>query len=141
MAIIHFFYNNIQAHILQRNYLKSFIQDLFVKEKRQLQSLNYIFCTDTFILGINKTYLDHDYFTDVITFHLSNKDQPIIAEIYISVDRVRENAKALGVSYKKEIHRVIIHGALHLCGYNDKSKAEQIEMRKLEDAYLILYFK
>lgn len=84
--------------------------------------------------------MNHDFYTDIITFDLSEAED-IIAEIYISIDRVRDNAKALRTSFKSEIHRVIFHGALHLCGFGDKTKGEKAEMREKEDFYLLKYFK
>jgi rRNA maturation RNase YbeY len=90
-------------------------------------------------LEINKTYLSHNYHTDIITFDLSENTQDIQAEIYISIDRVRDNAKTLKTTVKEELHRVIFHGVLHLCGYKDKTKSSQAEMRKAEDYYLQKY--
>jgi probable rRNA maturation factor len=98
--------------------------------------LDYVFCADQELLEINRAYLGHDYYTDVITFDLSSKSGPIHAEIYISVDRVKENAGLFNVSQSEEFTRVILHGALHLCGYRDKSKSEQQLMRRKEDFYL-----
>ena len=138
----------IHFHLLQggfslreRSSLKSFIETLFKKEKKKLQALNYIFCSDEYLLQINKQYLRHDFYTDIITFGLSEPDEPINAEIYISVDRVRENAGQFKTTLRKEMHRVIFHGALHLCGYRDKKKKEEILMRQMENKYLGLYFK
>lgn len=123
-----------------RSQLKSFIPSIFKKEKKQLKEIQFIFCSDDYLLDINKKYLDHDYYTDIITFDLSEPGQQITAEIYISVDRVRDNARSFGTSLKKELHRVIFHGALHLCGYRDKKQQEEKLMRKMEDQYLGLYF-
>jgi probable rRNA maturation factor len=135
----------IQFHILQkisleeRTRLKQFLITLFKKEKKALAELSYIFCSDQRLLEINRQFLQHDFYTDIITFPLSNPGQPISGEIYISVDRVRDNAKEFGSSVKKELHRVIFHGALHLCGYKDKSPRDEKLMRKMEDKYLALY--
>ncbi len=122
-----------------RTRLRKFLLNLFKKEKEPLTELQYIFCSDDYLLAINKQYLGHDYYTDIITFDLSASDQPINAEIYISVDRVRENADEFGSSFKKELHRVIFHGALHLCGYKDKTPKESEKMREMEEKYLELY--
>lgn len=122
-----------------RTRLKRFLLNLFKKEKEKLAELQYIFCSDEYLLAINKQYLGHDFFTDIITFDLSAKDQSINAEIYISVDRVRENAHEFGSSFKMEIHRVIFHGALHLCGYKDKTPKERKKMKEMEEKYLVLY--
>jgi rRNA maturation RNase YbeY len=89
-------------------------------------------------LEINQKYLEHDFYTDIITFDLSETGA-VRGEIYISIDRVRENARKLGVSFKSELHRVIFHGMLHLCGYNDKTKAEKEKIRAKEDQYLNKY--
>src|SRR6202000_2206007 len=94
---------------------------------------------DDYLREINRQYLDHDYYTDIITFDLSEKGQSINAEIYISVDRVRENARKFGSSLRQELHRVIFHGALHLCGYKDKTSAQEKEIRKMEEKYLPLW--
>jgi probable rRNA maturation factor len=135
----------IQFHLLKaislrdRTRLKAFLRLLFQKEKVKLAELQYIFCSDDRLLEINKQFLNHDYYTDIITFNLSGANQPINAEIYISVDRVRENAREFNSSIQMELHRVIFHGALHLCGYKDKTGKDQLEMRKMEDKYLRLY--
>jgi probable rRNA maturation factor len=135
----------IEFHILQkvslqeRTRLKQFIIDLFKKEKKKVTELQYVFCSDQHLLKINQQFLQHDFYTDIITFPLSDPGQPISGEIYISVDRVRENATEFGNSLKKELHRVIFHGALHLCGYKDKSPRDEKLMRKMEDKYLALY--
>ncbi len=137
---VYFFFLQIEPGFKNRTALKGFIEKLFKKEGKKLRSINYIFCSDEDILKINKQYLKHDFYTDIITFDLSESDQ-IVAEVYISTERVRENAKSLGTSFISEIHRVIFHGALHLCGYGDKTKSEKVEMRKREDYYLNSYLK
>jgi probable rRNA maturation factor len=139
MLPIQFFYNDVQPNIKDRTKLRLFIVQIFKSEHKPLQSLTYVFCTDDYLLSINKSFLKHNFFTDIITFELSNKNKPSNGEIYISVDRVRDNAKNLGCSFKEEIHRVIFHGALHLCGYKDKTAAEQKKMREMEDKFLNLY--
>jgi probable rRNA maturation factor len=123
----------------QRRALKDFIVSIFKKEKTPLEELNYIFCSDDYLLAINRQYLKHDYYTDIITFGLSGKGEAVNGEIYISVDRVRENARDYTASLSREMHRVIFHGALHLCGYKDKKKQEEELMRKMEEKYLKLY--
>ena len=121
--------------------LKLFIESLFKKEKTPLATINYIFCSDKYLLSINQQFLNHDYYTDIITFGLHDKGTPVVAEVYISVDRVKDNAKAHGVTFTNEMLRVLFHGALHLCGYKDKSKANISMMRAKEDAYLGRYTK
>ena len=121
--------------------LKVFIESLFKKEKTPLATINYIFCSDKYLLSINQQFLKHDYYTDIITFGLHDKGTPVVAEVYISTDRVKENAANNGVTYTNEMLRVLFHGALHLCGYKDKSKADILTMRAKEDAYLKRYTK
>ena len=123
-----------------RNQLKRFLDSIFRLEGKKLKSLNYIFCSDKELLKINIDFLNHNYFTDIITFDLSEKDG-IVGEIYISMERVRENAQELKVPVIEELHRVIFHGALHLCGFRDKTKADKLEMTRKEDEYLYRYFK
>ena len=103
-------------------------------------ALNYIFGTDKALLEINRNYLKHNYYTDIITFDLSEGPE-IQADIFISIDRVRENASKLGVTFKEELHRVIFHGALHLCGYKDKTKKDVQAMRRMEEHHLQEYLK
>jgi probable rRNA maturation factor len=122
-----------------RSGLKNFIAGIFKSEKIRLGSVHYIFCTDEFLLEMNNQYLRHNYFTDIITFNLAEKGDPVAGEIYISVDRVVENARDLRLTFKEEILRVIFHGVLHLCGYGDKTKAQEKEMRRKEDYYLRKY--
>jgi probable rRNA maturation factor len=122
-----------------RKELKSFISGIFKKEGRPLRLLHYIFCSDDYLWRLNKQHLNHDSYTDIITFDLADSQQSI-AEIYISIDRVKENAQNLSIPFNTELHRVIFHGALHLCGYSDKSKKQEMEMRKMEDFYLNKYF-
>jgi rRNA maturation RNase YbeY len=136
----------IQFHYLTRNFqfpernrLKDFIKSLFRKEGKILGGLSYIFCTDEFLLEMNRQYLNHDTYTDIITFPLSGKGEPISSEIYISIDRVRQNAEKYQVSTYHELLRVIFHGALHLCGYKDKTSRDIRLMRKKEDYYLSLF--
>lgn len=100
--------------------------------------LNYIFCTDPYLHNINRRFLKHDTYTDIITFDNSTVQDFIEADIYISLDRVRENARKFNVTFDEELHRVMVHGLLHLAGYGDKSPSEKVLMKKKEDAYLSL---
>jgi probable rRNA maturation factor len=120
--------------------LKGFIAVLFKKEKKPAAELRYVFCSDEYLLQINRQFLHHDFYTDIITFDLAQPPAPVNGEIYISVDRVRDNAQQFGNSFKNELHRVIFHGALHLCGYKDKGDRDEQKMRKMEDKYIHLYF-
>lgn len=121
--------------------LKVFILELFAKERKKIKKITYIFCSDKQIININKTFLKHNYYTDIISFDLSQLPEEIEAEIYISIDRVKDNASKEGVSFNEELHRVIFHGALHFCGYNDKKREEAKAMRKKENQYLNKYFE
>lgn len=132
---IRFFFENKSVSLRDRTRLKAFIKTLFKREGKKLDSVNYIFCSDKRILEINRQFLNHDYYTDIITFDLSESAQ-ITAEIYISLDRVRDNAKTQATTLQSELHRVIFHGALHLCGYGDKTKAEVKVMRGKEESLL-----
>ena len=137
---VHFFSHDIPTSLKNTADLKRFIESIFKKERQTLDSLNYIFCSDRAILEINKKYLNHDFYTDVITFDLSPDNKAISAEVYISIERIRDNAKQLGLYIKAELHRVLFHAALHLCGYNDKKKKDKELMRKKEDELLTRYF-
>jgi rRNA maturation RNase YbeY len=103
------------------------------------EAIHYIFCDDAYLLHLNQAHLKHNTYTDIITFPLSSKGEPVVAEIYISIDRVKENASKFQVPFLHELYRVIFHGALHLCGYKDKGKDEVELMRKKEDHYLQSY--
>jgi probable rRNA maturation factor len=139
-AKVHFHFHKGGLALNNRSSLKLFIERLFKREKNQLAEIHFIFCSDDYLLNINRQYLNHDFYTDIVTFDLSESNHPINAEIYISVDRVRENAAVFKTSLKRELHRVVFHGVLHLCGYKDKTRAEQQTMRTMEDKYLSLYF-
>ena len=138
---VQFFFLQQNISLRNRAALKLFINKIFKQEKRKLQSLTYIFCSDEYLLQINKASLHHDYYTDIITFDLSDSPNQITGEIYISTDRVRDNAQTLSVTITEELHRVIFHGALHLCGYKDKTPKHAKEMRAAEEACLKGYFK
>ena len=138
---VQFFSADSKAPALPRTKLKAFIQTIFRKEEKKLTNLTYVFCSDEYLLDINRRFLNHDYYTDIITFDISETKGEVKGEIYISVDRVKENAKELNQNYSMEMLRVIFHGALHLCEYKDKSKSEQLEMRRREDYYLRLFNK
>lgn len=135
------FFFQTSVTLRQRTKLKNFLESLFRKEKKQLQGINYIFCTDQELLEINRQYLNHDYYTDIISFELSAKGQPVEGEIYISIDRIKDNALKLNEPLTRELHRVIFHGALHLCGYKDKTFGQKKEMRHLEENYLKNYLE
>lgn len=136
---VSFFYADRTLSIRNKLALKRFVKEVFLKEKKKLNKVHYIFCSDDYLLGINQQYLNHNDYTDIITFDLSEKSTEIIGEIYISLDRVRDNAQKLGLPYAEELIRVIVHGVLHLCGYKDKRKSEIIIMRNKEANYIRLF--
>jgi len=129
------------ATLANRTALKAFIEKAIKKEGLRIETLQYIFCSDQFLLGINKSYLQHDYYTDIISFDLSESKGKLIGEVYISIDRVKDNAKTHKNSLKEELLRVIFHGALHFCGYKDKKPADIKKMRAQEDRWLKSYLK
>jgi len=129
------------ATLANRVALKSFIEKKVKKEGYSIDSLTYVFCSDKYLLKINKDFLSHDYYTDIISFDLSDVPRQLIGEVYISVDRVKDNAKTHGTSLKEELHRVIFHGALHFCGYKDKKPSDAKKMREMEDRWLAAYMK
>ncbi len=151
---------DIKFSLRNRIALRKFITEQVTKSSSyQSINLSFIFCSDEYLLNINRQFLNHDYYTDIITFPLSESKEHIEAEIYISIDRVRENelkfkAKQPSNSLKggplrkptlfrgpegsvdEELHRVMFHGVLHLLGYKDKTKANKLEMRKMEDVWI-----
>jgi len=139
MNRVTFRYADRKLALADKRAIQSFVETIFKKEKRKLAHINYVFCSDIYLLKINRDFLAHDYYTDIITFALSEPGEPVEAEIYISIDRVKENAEQLDISFKEEMLRVIFHGALHLCGYKDKKKTEITLMRSKENHYLSTY--
>jgi rRNA maturation RNase YbeY len=140
MSPIRFFYIEQTSVLRNRNKLKRFLENKAKGYNRLIDSLNIIFCSDEYLLYMNKDFLQHDYYTDIITFELSEKNAPSIqAELYISLDRVADNASQLRVSIKQELHRVIFHGLLHLLGFKDKTKKDQDQMRSMEEQFLLDY--
>ncbi len=118
--------------------LSEFIQLLAYTEEHQVGDINYIFCSDKYLLTLNKKYLKHNTLTDILTFDYSEYDE-VSGDIYISIDRVKENASVFKQPFQIEIARVLFHGALHLCGYKDKKPSHQKLMRSKEDFYLNLW--
>ncbi len=140
MPKVQFYSLDRNPDLKERTRLKLFIEKLFTAEKKKLGNLSYIFCSDEHLLTINNDFLKHDFYTDVITFDLSSSKNEIEGEVYLSIDRIKDNAKQMGVSFKEEVHRVVFHGALHLCGYRDKNKEDALVMRSRENKYLKRYF-
>ena len=133
---IHFFKEDVKFRLLHSNELKQWIFKAFKSNKKNIQQINYIFCSDQYLLQMNKQYLKHNYFTDIITFDNSSDPKKKEADIFISIDRVKANAKAFKIPFKDELHRVMIHGALHLIGYDDKKPENKKKMKRAEDAWL-----
>jgi rRNA maturation RNase YbeY len=137
-----FFNNADKATSLRfRTKLKAFIYKQCHKEGIKIEALQYVFCSDKYLLDINKRFLKHDFYTDILSFDLSEEKGLLIGDIYISIDRVKENAKTEGHLYMHELLRVIFHGALHFCGYKDKKPADAKLMRSMEDKWLKAYLK
>ena len=134
--------HEVKSGLKQKVKLSAFIDGLISKYKKDVKTaeLSYIFCSDQFLLEMNQSFLDHDTFTDIITFDLSESKKAMEGEIYISVDRVKENAKTYKTTYQNELHRVIFHGVLHLCGFKDKKEKDQKIMRENED-YCLEHYK
>lgn len=141
MASIEFFAQDISFKVPQSRRTKVWIKDVIQKEKKQLAHINYIFCSDAYLLSINEQYLKHKTLTDIITFDNSETSDSIEGDIFISVERVQANAEALSVDFASELSRVMVHGVLHLVGYKDKTLPQKTLMRKKEDAYLSLRSK
>ena len=133
--MIHFFYENTEEKI-QEN-LKFWIEKIIISEEKKLGEINYIFCDDEYLLKINQDFLNHDYYTDIITFD-QVRGKTISGEIFVSLQRIKDNASLISKNYEEEKKRVIAHGVLHLCGYKDKTEEQQKIMRAKEDFYLSL---
>lgn len=137
---IHFFYENTpNSFKLSKSAYSKWIGNVVRTFNAKLREINYIFCDDHFLHQLNVEYLQHDTLTDIITFdYTEDRRKGIEGEIYISIERVEDNAKELGIAFKDELDRVIIHGILHLLGYRDETEEEEKEMRRLEDDCLKL---
>jgi rRNA maturation RNase YbeY len=160
MPSIFFFTESVAFTLRHKNALRHWLSACALTERKQVDTINYIFCSDKYLRKINKQYLDHDYYTDIITFSssasvemflpasgskqkkkksVSKKQRAVIGgDIYISIDRIKENAKQYQQTVKDELHRVMAHGVLHLCGYGDMSASEEKKMRKMEEKWLSL---
>ena len=134
---INFSNDNIVFGLKQKTKLKLWIVSVVKKEKYEIGNLNYSFTSDESLLKINIEYLNHNNYTDIITFNY-NEGKKIAGDVFISIDRVKENAEKFNVKFEDELYRVMIHGVLHLCGYKDKTKADSELMRKKENSALRL---
>jgi rRNA maturation RNase YbeY len=138
MPGIRYFSEQIRFSLPHPRKTRHWIKRVVGLEKATPGEINYVFCPDQYLLKINKQYLNHMSYTDIITFDNSVVPGVISADIYISIDRVRENAEKYQISFDEELHRVMVHGILHLLGYSDKTKRKKDRMTKKEDAYLSL---
>jgi len=136
MPAISFFTESIRYNLPQKLKVKKWVKETIEKEGFKLQELNFIFCSDEYLLGINQQYLSHDTYTDIITFDNSEEEKLIVSDIFISIERVKENAKTFKTNDFDEVCRIMIHGTLHLLGYKDKGKAAKTLMTQKEDEYL-----
>jgi probable rRNA maturation factor len=141
MLQVVFNFNDVSITLKNRKVLKKFITVMFKREHTPFEYVGITFCSDKFLRTMNIDYLKHDYNTDIITFSLQEPGKPVVGDIYISCDTVRINAFDNKVTFTNELHRVVFHGVLHLCGYNDKTRKELALMRSKEDYYLNHYFK
>lgn len=136
-----FYEQEVDAKLKSRRALSKYLDELVQEHLSGVKQikLTYIFCSDEYLLNINKEFLNHDTYTDIVTFDLGEYEDEMIGEIYVSIDRVAENASKFSKTYQDELHRVIFHGALHLCGYKDKTQEQKNEMRQAEDRCLAAY--
>jgi probable rRNA maturation factor len=134
---IHFHSELPRFKLKQVKILRAWLQQVILSARKTPGDLQFIFCSDQYLLNINRQFLNHDYFTDVITFDYS-EGKLISGDVYLSIDRIRDNAKLEMVTFEQELHRVMVHGVLHLLGHSDKGKALKQKMRKKEDLYLSL---
>ena len=134
--MIQFFFENINEITLPPN-TENWLKELIISEDKKPGEINYIFCDDDHLLQVNKDFLNHDYYTDVITFDYV-KGKTISADIFVSLPRIFDNASTLSKNFEDEFHRVLAHGILHLCGYKDKTEADEKQMRSKEDFYLLI---
>ena len=138
MSEIHFFNEDVNYRLRDKKKIRNWVINTIDNEGYELESINFIFTSDSYLHKINVDYLSHDTYTDIITFEYNENGLPILSDIYISLDRCRENAKTLKLSLTNEVHRIIIHGVLHLLGYKDKNKKDKDLMTSKEDYYLSL---
>ena len=135
MNDIQLFFEDIHPIKIKKNYIKSKIRDLITNESKNLGNISLIFCSDKYLYDINVKYLNHQFYTDIITFDYVENDL-ISGDLFISLDRIKENAKNLNEEFIVELTRVVFHGVLHLVGYDDKEEADKKIMRKKEELYL-----
>jgi rRNA maturation RNase YbeY len=138
---VRFFKADVSIRIAKSTLLSKFIGTKFTTEQKKQLSLSCILCSDDYLLNINKEFLQHDYYTDIITFPLEDTPKKSTAEIYMSIDRITDNAQKNKTTFENEFQRVLFHGVLHLCGYGDKTKSEKIKMQEMENLWLKAFSK
>jgi rRNA maturation RNase YbeY len=137
--MIQFFAEDVDYDLPNPTKVKRWLKFVIESESFTLNQMNYIFCSDEYLLNMNREHLQHDYYTDIITFDTSDDEKQVEGEIYISTDRVKENAQTMEITFDEELRRVIVHGVLHLVGYNDENDLAKSKMRGKEDFYLKNY--
>jgi probable rRNA maturation factor len=137
---VFFFEEDIHFKPKNKALIRDWIKRTIIAEGYKLKELNYIFCSDSYLIEINRQYLNHDTYTDIITFDNSESPRTVVGDIFISVERIRENALKFSGNETDELHRVIIHGVLHLLGYTDKTKNDKNTMTLKENVYLAVRF-
>ena len=136
--MINFFIEDIDFSLANPHDRTEWVSSIISNHQFKLEEINYIFCSDEYLLQVNREHLNHHYYTDIITFDNSEEEKTIESDIFISIDRVKENAESQNIPFEDELNRVMIHGVLHLLGYADKTEEEKKEMREKEDACLSL---
>jgi len=137
--MINFFNEDIDFKLKGKNNFKHWLKDVAEREGFRIKNLNYIFCSDQYLHKVNVEYLNHDTYTDVITFDNSEDKKTIEGDIFVSIERIVDNSNILNTLLEEEIKRVIVHGLLHLCGYSDYSIQDKEEMRRLESEYILIF--
>ncbi len=130
---INFFFEDIEQYHFNTEKVQTWLSNIAKKNSKFITDLNYIFCSDDYLLQVNIDYLNHDYYTDIITFDNSEQEEEIEGDIFISIDRINDNANMLNESFENELLRVLAHGFLHLIGFNDKTEKDQQEMTEQEN--------
>lgn len=136
--MIQFNFHDVEEFELLEEDLVSWLTHCLRRYGKKVEMLDITLCTDEYLLNLNKQHLNHDYYTDILTFDLSVLPDLIQGELYISIERVKDNASQLNISWVDELHRVIVHGVLHLCGFDDKDEVSEVKMRQEEDVLLSL---
>lgn len=137
--MIVFFNEDIDFKFGQKNQLKAWLKKVAESEGFKMRNLNYIFCSDEYLHKINLEYLEHDTYTDIITFDNSEEEEDIEGDIFVSIERVKDNSQELKTEFLDEFKRVLVHGLLHLCGYDDHSDEDEAQMRELESKYISIF--